>query len=1206
MASNRKTTTSHISKRSQAQSDKRDRLALDISLLKKQYAKLRERQRQAHIILTNTSKQSANPPTSNPNNNNNSKNNNNNNNNLHINQYLLGRNAIVSSKGRRSGPPVGAIPPARVVSIAQSSKSGSSPATARQQKRARHISDIKTKSENKRSTTDGLLPDGSDIRYNLHKSPSAASSLSSVSSSSETAAATSKKTRVRKKSESSSYSEDSDDDNYGIDAEYEDDDDADFVDNSSSTSTSLCDEHIPNISSSVEASPLKASKGSTASTSTDQSRCSSASANVDNLKELAPGSPKKSTDYTKLECEDDVNASNNDEAGDDELFFHSKEMNQQIMDITKLMHQKSSERSDDNHSVGDQDSDNETYGESFKKTSPSSYKVKGAIGQQITSTSQLSPIADIAKFLSASSISPLKTPATYLIPQYPLPDFKTLEFISMPNMQQEAGDKFDKGKGSFRDLFKVNDEGVINEYFERINQVSDRPNRLELSETTSEPLSKANAFKQSDAPVLPTETTRKHKETVVPSPNKLPSPLMPKAYAKDDYGPLQSDKMDKGATEEETNFQFNYLKEKSISLDDTHKLDKNPEPNRLADGQNRVSPTSCPEQSDSNTYRVLQIIEENSKILKRIMNKDPELSNNEDDDGSLQRRSKVRERSSERKLSPIPKTKAECLEYFETSELRRRKSLEKSLTQSELVKIGALEGEHDSHVEKNLSLSIEDELPTLSQSKAGSPSLVSFRNDIGKETKDDLSVGHSEDGSTMKESSFNEYISSLISSLSETSDDETGTKDGKSDKQSIKRYRSKGKISEQNLRHSANVEDLYRNVEKEILFLERPVSTESLAVSPQRTIDFTKFTFDGDRLDKPRTPLYDKTEYSEKDKYLSNECSDVEKISENKETHARLSSINLISDISEEPKHKYGLVGLATDAKASGSAYDDAPDSDVSATISSIKNTIKSIDSLCEDDKRRSRERTDKTLSEIIKVVEQLEEDKDKITKRNRSTLPNKSPVSVVIDAALPVEQSFLEMGTRELPHRSEQKSPRHLPSSSRFSRDRRRDISPRQRVVTKDDFNEYESRVRRDTDLSTLNDDRLRFSGSTGNINLFAGDSSKSEYETSAKLSPYKSNEKFEIRHTTVTATLYDRYLSQKKERESKMEKSPPPQIITKSYLDSLKLPTVSLPYQLSSDSRNSKSAENSPSRGNNNNNNNEFTKYMIMPHTVLRTDVL
>jgi len=30
----------------------RDRLALDISALKQQYAKLRERQRQAHIILT--------------------------------------------------------------------------------------------------------------------------------------------------------------------------------------------------------------------------------------------------------------------------------------------------------------------------------------------------------------------------------------------------------------------------------------------------------------------------------------------------------------------------------------------------------------------------------------------------------------------------------------------------------------------------------------------------------------------------------------------------------------------------------------------------------------------------------------------------------------------------------------------------------------------------------------------------------------------------------------------------------------------------------------------------------------------------------------------------------------------------------------------------------------------------------------------------
>lgn len=72
----------------------RDRIALDISLLKKQYAKLRERQKQAHIILSNAARQTVNPGLSNAPQ-------------INVSQYLVGRNAIVSSKGRRIGPPAG-------------------------------------------------------------------------------------------------------------------------------------------------------------------------------------------------------------------------------------------------------------------------------------------------------------------------------------------------------------------------------------------------------------------------------------------------------------------------------------------------------------------------------------------------------------------------------------------------------------------------------------------------------------------------------------------------------------------------------------------------------------------------------------------------------------------------------------------------------------------------------------------------------------------------------------------------------------------------------------------------------------------------------------------------------------------------------------------------------------------------------------------
>ncbi|GLV44391.1 uncharacterized protein CBL_10195 [Carabus blaptoides fortunei] len=78
----------------------RERLALDISALKKQYAKLRERQRQAHIILQAACARQpmGQNTTSGP---------------IAMNHLLLGKNAIVNARGRRLGPPKGAVPPIR-------------------------------------------------------------------------------------------------------------------------------------------------------------------------------------------------------------------------------------------------------------------------------------------------------------------------------------------------------------------------------------------------------------------------------------------------------------------------------------------------------------------------------------------------------------------------------------------------------------------------------------------------------------------------------------------------------------------------------------------------------------------------------------------------------------------------------------------------------------------------------------------------------------------------------------------------------------------------------------------------------------------------------------------------------------------------------------------------------------------------------------
>lgn len=72
----------------------KERLMLDISALKKQYAKLKQRQRQAHIIIS--AAVSRQPPPSAP---------------VAMNHLLLGKSALVPA--RRLGPPKGSIPPAR-------------------------------------------------------------------------------------------------------------------------------------------------------------------------------------------------------------------------------------------------------------------------------------------------------------------------------------------------------------------------------------------------------------------------------------------------------------------------------------------------------------------------------------------------------------------------------------------------------------------------------------------------------------------------------------------------------------------------------------------------------------------------------------------------------------------------------------------------------------------------------------------------------------------------------------------------------------------------------------------------------------------------------------------------------------------------------------------------------------------------------------
>lgn len=86
--------TAYNSENKQLKLYPKERLILDISALKKQYAKLKQRQRQAHIIFS--AAVSRQPPRTTP---------------VAMNHLLLGKSALMPA--RRLGPPKGAIPPVR-------------------------------------------------------------------------------------------------------------------------------------------------------------------------------------------------------------------------------------------------------------------------------------------------------------------------------------------------------------------------------------------------------------------------------------------------------------------------------------------------------------------------------------------------------------------------------------------------------------------------------------------------------------------------------------------------------------------------------------------------------------------------------------------------------------------------------------------------------------------------------------------------------------------------------------------------------------------------------------------------------------------------------------------------------------------------------------------------------------------------------------
>ncbi|XP_058468020.1 serine-rich adhesin for platelets isoform X2 [Malaya genurostris] len=390
--------------------DGKEKINLDISLLKKQYDKLRERQRQAHIILTSAvvRQPSLSSDCSST---------------LQVNQLLMGKNALISNKGKRLGPPQGSVPPVRISKVSKQSKAG-------MQKTPKTTETLHWKDMDERQRRGGIqcndkqtgikkstpLDDRDGTRLESSKLIKSSSSSSAISNLSEIPSSSIGITRC---SESSSYSEESNED--------------------SSTDTSLCDDENQLFStSSLEASPMK--------------------------QRITPESIKEVPDEENLVVKTD------DAQGFEFMPIGDTKHKDFILsgiaeEIDCEQHGKSYE---ENHSF---DSEVVQTKEIIDLSGVPSIKDDESLSIAITSTSQLSPIPDIMHYVNMSIISPLNTPSSVL-------DISNSNEIIRDNIRIDESPATD---AKISNVFNVNEDGVTNQLFERIN-ATERPNKLDLNQ----------------------------------------------------------------------------------------------------------------------------------------------------------------------------------------------------------------------------------------------------------------------------------------------------------------------------------------------------------------------------------------------------------------------------------------------------------------------------------------------------------------------------------------------------------------------------------------------------------------------------------------------------------------------------------------------------------------------------------------------------
>ncbi|EDW42749.1 GM23870 [Drosophila sechellia] len=371
------------------QVEQKDRLALDISLLKKQYDRLRERQKQAHVILTTAcstaARQGSGPASSTQQA-------------VPVNQLLLGRPAIVTNKGKRVGAPLGAIPPARKPSLP--AVLHTKPTTEKQLRRGETL--LWRDTDPSRRRRDSLT--WKEIKADRAAMIREGVDVSSVRT---------QKLRTRfGKSDSSSYSEDSD-------GEQES---GPGGGGGSSTDTSLCDDDDPK---STEKSPKQKAKLAR------------------KLKEQKQLAGSRDTSLERQRPKSWAPSSH-------EIPF--------MLMGTDSGDEKDDKASKEGAGTGDQAEDSATESGRYE--------------------------FDRELHLISSKMEPLKLPFD---PEFP--GMTSVSPIPSPREKSEAEeDLLDERKP-----FDVSDDGVTNQYFERVNSV-ERPKRLELSYSLNEEETDTNAI----------------------------------------------------------------------------------------------------------------------------------------------------------------------------------------------------------------------------------------------------------------------------------------------------------------------------------------------------------------------------------------------------------------------------------------------------------------------------------------------------------------------------------------------------------------------------------------------------------------------------------------------------------------------------------------------------------------------------------------